>query len=87
MVELVQVPVEPEDWRIEAIARALCAQKGCDPDTLHQHFPHEDWPEDSLFMNSRGERCPMHRAWRKDEKSARAAYLAVVSGRLLKDAE
>lgn len=69
--------VEPSDALVERVARAICTARGLDPNTLFQHFDHEAWPEDSHFINSRRERCPMHYGWRKHVDMAKAAIAAM----------
>jgi hypothetical protein len=50
---------------IEAGARAICNARDISPDTLYQDETPPKFPEDGHFINSRGERCSMHYAWRK----------------------
>jgi len=62
---------------VEAVARAICSERGFSPNTLYQHNFEGDWPED----DRREYRDPFtdeprvmlfHRAWRRYEKAAGA---------------
>jgi len=68
--------------RVERVARAICQSKDLNPDCLYQHNFEGDWPEDDRRDYAdpfTGEPRTMlfHKAWRRYEKSARAAISAM----------